>query len=290
MFQGVYTAIVTPFKKGKLDETSFRGLIEWQIQEGIHGIVVCGTTGEAATLSADERKRVTEIAVEQSGSRVPIIAGTGSNSTTAAIDFTKDAFSLGATASLQVTPYYNKPMQEGLYQHFKAIAEAVDIPIILYNVPGRTSVNMLPDTVARLSKVKNIAGLKEASGDLEQVKKIIKLVPKEFSVLSGEDAQNLSIYMAGGVGAISVTSNVMPAKVAGVWDTFSSGDANGAKLLQEELQPLNKAMFIETNPIPAKTALSLMGKIGDEFRLPITRMSKDGVGKLTDTLKNYKLI
>lgn len=290
MFKGVFTAIVTPFNNGKIDEPIYRDLIEWQIQEGIHGLVPCGTTGESATLSDAEWERTIEIMLEQVSNRVPVIPGAGSNCTEKAVKFTKKAYKLGVAATLQVTPYYNKPTQEGLYQHYKAIAAAADLPVVLYNVPGRTSVNILPETTARLSKIENIVGIKEASGDLEQIKKIKKMVSEDFAILSGEDAQNLTIYELGGVGAISVVSNVMPAKVADVWNKFESGDKEGAKFVQEELQPANKALFIETNPIPAKTSLVMMGRIKEEFRLPLVRMSDANRSKLKEILATYKLI
>lgn len=284
MFTGVFTAIVTPFNKGKVDERSLRDLIEWQIQEGIHGIVPCGTTGESATLNDVEWERVIEITLEQVARRVPVIVGAGSNCTDVAVKKVKRAFKLGVDATLQVTPYYNKPTQEGLFQHFKAVAAAADLPVVLYNVPGRTGVNMLPETVARLSKIKNIIGLKEACGDLGQVKKLRSLAPEAFAILSGEDAQNLAIYELGGVGAVSVASNVMPAKVAEVWNKFSSGDRDGAKFTQEELSPLNKVLFIETNPIPVKTALAMMGRIKEEFRLPLVAISDSNRKVLQEAL------
>ena len=289
MFTGVFTAIVTPFNKGKMDEKSLRDLIEWQLQEGIHGIAPCGTTGELATLSDAEWERVIEITLEQVARRVPVIAGAGSNCTDIAVKKAKKAFKLGADATLQVTPYYNKPTQEGLFQHFKAVAAAADLPVVLYNVPGRTGVNMLPETVARLSKIKNIIGLKEACGDLGQVKRLRSLAPEAFAILSGEDAQNLAIYELGGVGAISVAANVMPAKVSSVWNKFSSGDKDGAKFVQEELSPLNKALFIETNPIPVKTALAMMGRINEEFRLPLVPMAETNKRVLAEVLKTYRL-
>ena len=220
MFKGIFTAIVTPFNNGKIDEKAYRDLIEWQIQEGIHGLVPCGTTGESVTLSDVEWEHVIEITLEQVSNRIPIIAGAGSNCTEKAVKLTKKAYKLGVAATLQVTPYYNKPTQEGLYEHFKAIAKAADLPVVLYNVPGRTSVNILPETTARLSRIENIVGIKEASGDLEQIKKTKKMVSEDFAILSGEDAQNLAIYELGGVGAISVTSNILPAKVSYVWNIF----------------------------------------------------------------------
>jgi len=290
MFKGIFTAIVTPFNNGKIDEKAYRDLIEWQIQEGIHGLVPCGTTGESVTLSDVEWEHVIEITLEQVSNRIPIIAGAGSNCTEKAVKLTKKAYKLGVAATLQVTPYYNKPTQEGLYEHFKAIAKAADLPVVLYNVPGRTSVNILPETTARLSRIENIVGIKEASGDLEQIKKTKKMVSEDFAILSGEDAQNLAIYELGGVGAISVTSNILPAKVSDVWNIFESGDKDGAKFIQEELQPVNKALFIETSPIPVKTSLAMMGRIKEEFRLPLTRMGPENKKKLIETLKGYRLV
>ncbi|MBI2342131.1 MAG: 4-hydroxy-tetrahydrodipicolinate synthase [Deltaproteobacteria bacterium] len=290
MFQGVFTAIVTPINKDKIDERALRELTEWQIQEGVHGIVACGSTGEAMTLSEDEWERTIEIVVEQAKNRLPVIAGAGSNWTEKAVKLTKKAYKLGVAATLQVTPYYNKPTQEGLYQHFKAIAAACDLPVVLYNVPGRTAVNMLPETVARLSKISNIVGIKEASGDLNQIKKIRKLAGEDFIILSGEDAQNFAIYQLGGVGAISVASNIAPQKVASVWDKFEAGLKDEAKFIQEELLPLNKAIFIETNPIPVKTALAMMKKIKEEFRLPLTPMSSENKKRFEEVLKSYNLI
>jgi 4-hydroxy-tetrahydrodipicolinate synthase len=241
-------------------------------------------------LSDDEWEKVVKTAIDQAGKRVPVMAGAGSNCTDTAVKRTKKAYKLGADAALSVTPYYNKPPQEGLFQHFKAVAGAADIPVVLYNVPGRTGVNMLPETVARLAKIRNIAGLKEACGDLEQIKKTKHLVPDSFEILSGEDAQNFSIYQLGGVGAISVASNVMPAKVTSVWDKFERKDVAGAKFAQEELQPLNKAIFIETNPIPVKTALAMMGRIREEFRLPLVPMAEENKKKFKEVLKLYRLI
>jgi len=290
MFHGIYTAIVTPFNKGRIDKKALRDLVEWQIQEGIFGLVPCGTTGESATLSDEEWEDVIRTVIEQASSRVPILAGAGSNCTETAVKKTKRAYKLGVDGVLQVTPYYNKPTQEGLYQHFKVVAESADIPVILYNVPGRTAVNMLPETTARLAKIDNIVGIKEACGNLEQIKKLKGMVANDFSILSGEDVQNLSIYELGGVGAVSVASNIVPKKVASVWNSFESGDVDGAKLVQEGINPLNKAIFVETNPIPVKTALALMGKIKEEFRLPLTQMGEGNRKQFEEVLKGYGLI
>jgi 4-hydroxy-tetrahydrodipicolinate synthase len=284
------TAIVTPFKDGRVDEKALRRLVDWQIASGTDAIVVCGTTGEAATLTYDEHFAVIDTAVEEAAGRVPVIAGAGSNATANAIKLARQAKEAGADAQLQVTPYYNKPTQEGLYQHFRAIAEVVDLPMILYNVPGRTSVNMLPETVARLANIDSIVGIKEASGNLGQIRDIIAKSPEGFALYSGDDAMNFDIYKAGGAGAISVTANVAPEKVAAVWDAHYEGEEDQAGRLHKELDALNRAMFIETNPIPAKTTLAMMGKLSEEFRLPLTPMSEGNRAELKDILKKYGIL
>jgi len=290
MFKGSMTAIVTPFKDGRVDEKALRRLVDWQIASGTDAIVVCGTTGEAATLTYDEHFAVIDAAVEESAGRVPVLAGAGSNATANAIKLGRQAKEAGADAQLQVTPYYNKPTQEGLYQHFRAIAEVVDLPMILYNVPGRTSVNLLPETTARLSNIDSIVGIKEASGDLGQVREAIAKTPDDFALYSGDDAMNFDIYKAGGAGAISVTANVSPERVSAIWDAHDGGDDDEAERLHKELAKLNKAMFIETNPIPAKTSLAVMGRIQEEFRLPLTPISEGNRRELKDVLKEYGLI
>lgn len=290
MFKGSMAAIVTPFKDGRVDEKALRRLVDWQITSGTDAIVVCGTTGEAPTLTYDEHFAVIDAAVDAAAGRVPVIAGAGSNSTANSIKLARQAKEAGADAMLQVTPYYNKPTQEGLYQHFRAIAEVVDLPMILYNVPGRTGVNMLPETTARLGNIDSIVGIKEASGDLGQIRDVISKTPGDFAVYSGDDAMNFDIYKAGGAGAISVTANVAPEKVAAVWDAHEAGDDDEAGRLHKELDALNKAMFIETNPIPAKTSLAMMGKVSEEFRLPLTPMSEGNRRELKDVLKGYGLI
>jgi len=289
-FTGSMTAIVTPFNDGTIDEQALRTLCEWQIAEGICALVPCGTTGEAATLSMDERQRVISIVVDAAQKRVPVIAGTGSNNTSKAIELAYLAQEAGADAQLQVCPYYNKPTQEGLYQHFAKIADETEIPIILYNVPGRTAVNMTAETTLRLSKLESIVGIKEASGDIDQVKAIASGAPEDFVILSGEDAQNLEIYKAGGKGCISVTANVVPSQVTKVWKQFESNaiaDADGA---QDEIQKLNAAMFYETNPIPVKTSLAMMGKIREEFRLPLTPIGEENRKRLRGILESYGLV
>ncbi|HEX8947838.1 MAG TPA: 4-hydroxy-tetrahydrodipicolinate synthase [Dissulfurispiraceae bacterium] len=290
MFKGSIVAIVTPFKNGKFDEKAYAKLIEWHIAQGTHGIVPCGTTGEASTLDFKEHYRVIEVAVKTARKRIPIIAGTGANSTDEAIDLTKKAKRLGADGALLVTPYYNKPTQEGLYRHYKAVAEAVKIPIILYNVPGRTAVNMLPSTVARLAEIKNIVAIKEATGDMKQSSELIRLCGDRIAVLSGDDFTTLTQLALGGRGAISVTANIAPKDSADMFNAWERGDLETARKLHYKLEPLNSAMFIETNPIPVKTALAMMGKIKEEFRLPLCEMSQANKEKLKNALKNAKLI
>lgn len=288
--KGAITAIVTPFKNGEFDEKAYEALIDWQINQGIHGIVPCGTTGEASTLDYEEHYRVIEVAVKAVNKRVPVIAGTGSNSTEETIEITKKAKQLGADAALIVTPYYNKPTQEGLYRHYKVVAETVDIPIVLYNVPGRTSVNMLPSTVARLAEIKNIVAIKEATGDMKQVSEIIRLCGDRITVVSGDDFTTLPLLALGGKGVISVGSNVAPKEYAELCNAWEAGDINRARQLHYRLEPLNSAMFIETNPIPAKTALAMMGKIREELRMPLCEMSKANREKLEGVLKSLGIL
>jgi 4-hydroxy-tetrahydrodipicolinate synthase len=290
MFKGSMVAIVTPFKGGKLDEKALGDLIEFHIKNGTDVIVPCGTTGESATLSHEEHHRVVEFTIKTVNKRVPVVAGAGSNSTDESLELTKFAKKAGADGVLLITPYYNKPTQEGLYRHFKKIADSVDIPIILYNVPGRTGVNMLPATVARLREVKNIVGLKEATGDMKQVSEIIRLCGRDFDVISGDDFTTLPLLCLGGVGGISVTANVAPADCAGMVDAFFAGKMQEALRFHYKLEPLHNAMFIETNPIPAKTSLALMGKIAEEFRLPLCPMADANREKLRKALKDYGLI
>lgn len=287
MLKGAITALVTPFRDGHIDEAGLRKLIEFQIKNGIDGLVPCGTTGESATLTYEEHDRVIELTIEIAAGRVPVIAGTGSNSTSETIQLTKHAKEAGADAALLITPYYNKPTQQGLYEHYRKVAEEVDIPIVLYNVPGRTSVNMLPETVARLSEIKNIVGIKEATGDLKQVSDIIELSRKGFGVISGDDFTTLPLLAIGGSGVISVTSNVVPAEVSGMVRDYLEGRTKKAVEAHYRLQPLHRAMFIETNPIPVKTALYLTGMIEEEFRLPLVRLSEPNRARLISTLKNY---
>lgn len=290
MFTGAIVAIVTPFKNGKVDEEKLRELIEFQIENGTDAIVPCGTTGESPTLSHEEHDRVIEITVEAVRKRVPVIAGTGSNSTEEALRLTKHAHEVGADGALMVTPYYNRPTQEGLYQHYKYIAEKVPIPIVVYNVPSRTGSNILPDTLARLAVIPNIVGVKEAAGSLKQMQEVITLCGKDFSVLSGDDYFTFPLLCIGGQGIISVVSNIVPGDVAAMYDAFVAGDLLKARDLHFRMTPLVDALFVEANPIPVKKALALMGKIDEEIRLPLCKISDAGLEKLKKALKSYGLI
>ena len=290
MFKGSIVAIVTPFKGGTLDEEAYRELIEFQIENGTSAIVPTGTTGESATLNMEEHARVIDLAVEAVNGRVPVIAGTGGNSTSEAIELTEHAKKVGADATLQVTPYYNKPTQEGLYQHFKAIAEAVSLPQVLYNVPGRTSVNMLPGTVARLAKLPEVVAIKEASGNLGQMAEILSLAGGKITLLSGDDNVTLPVLAIGGAGVISVVANIVPKDTADMIAAWEGGNAARARGLFYKLLPLCQAMFYETNPIPVKTSLALMGKIDGEMRLPLAPISPANEERLKRALKDYGLI
>lgn len=290
MFKGSIVAIVTPFKEGKVDEETYRKLIEFQIENGTSAIVPCGTTGESATLSMEEHSRVIDIAVEAVSKRVPVIAGTGGNSTSEAIELTEHAKKAGADATLQVTPYYNKPTQEGLFQHFKAIAKAVPLPQVLYNVPGRTSVNMLPETVARLADLPEVVAIKEASGSLGQMAEIVNLAGDNITLLSGDDNVTLPVLSIGGKGVVSVVANIVPRDTADMVNAWEQGDSKKAKALFYKLFPLCQAMFYETNPIPVKTSLALMGQVQDEMRLPLVPMAPANLEKLKGALKEYGLL
>ncbi|GJL79688.1 MAG: 4-hydroxy-tetrahydrodipicolinate synthase [Nitrospinaceae bacterium] len=290
MFEGSLVAIVTPFKNGKVDEKALRELIEFQIAGGTQGIVPCGTTGESATLSHEEHDKVIGITVDACKGRAKVLAGTGSNSTWEAAELTQHAQKAGVDGSLQITPYYNKPSQEGLFQHFSSLAKETDLPIILYNVPGRTSVNMLPETVKRLSGIDNIVGIKEASGSLTQISEVISLCGKDFTVLSGDDPLLWPILAIGGKGVISVTANVLPEKVSQLCHAAENGDGDQARALHYELMEINETLFIDTNPVPVKTALALMGKMGDELRSPLSPLSKENAVRLKSVLKKYSLI
>jgi 4-hydroxy-tetrahydrodipicolinate synthase len=290
MFKGSIVAIVTPFKNGTVDEEKLRELVEFQISGGTDAIVPCGTTGESSTLDYEEHDRVIEIVIQQVNKRVPVIAGTGSNSTAEAIEMSQHAKKLGADGCLSVTPYYNKPTQEGLYRHYMAIADAVAIPQILYNVPGRTAINLLPETVARLAEHRNIVAIKEATGSLQQASEILALAGDKIDVLSGDDFITFPMMACGAKGIISVTANIMPAEIASLVDAFNAGDMEKARQLHLKTLKINNAMFIESNPVPVKTALGLMGKCSDEVRLPLAPMSAANKEKLAAIMKEYKLI
>ena len=290
MFKGSIVAIVTPFLNGAIDEDKLRSLVEFQIENGTDAIVPCGTTGEASTLDFDEHYRVIEIVVQQVNKRIPVIAGTGSNSTKEAIELTAHARKLGADGALLVTPYYNKPSQEGLYRHFKAVAEAVALPQVLYNVPGRTSVNLLPETVARLAEIPNIVAIKEATGSLQQASEILALCGDKLDVLSGDDFITLPMMACGAKGVISVVANIMPKEVATLVDAFVAGKMEEARKLHLKLLKIANAMFIETNPVPVKTAVALMGMASDEVRLPLAPMADVNRAKLAAIMKEYGLI
>ena len=291
MFKGSIVAIITPFHNGKVDERKLRDLIDFQIKNETSGIVPCGTTGESATLNFDEHEKVIEITIDQVSKRVPVIAGTGSNSTQEAIKLTLAAARAGADASLQVSPYYNRPTQRGLYEHFKAIAGSVGIPIILYNIAGRTGVNIEPETIAKLAHdCKNIVAVKEASGSLDQMSRIRQLCPKEFVLISGDDSLTLPVLSIGGSGVISVVANIAPLDVANLVDAFGRGDFKKAQALHFKLLPLIKAVFLETNPIPVKTAMGLLGMCDADLRLPMCSMSAGNLEKLKIALKDYGLL
>ncbi|MHB1645990.1 MAG: 4-hydroxy-tetrahydrodipicolinate synthase [Candidatus Acididesulfobacter diazotrophicus] len=290
MFKGIYTAIVTPFKSNKIDENSLEKLIEFQIKNGVSGIVACGSTGESATLSFEEHIRVIELAAKFAAGRVKVLAGTGSNNTNEAVELVKEAEKLNIDGHLQITPYYNKPTQEGLYLHFKKIAENAKLPIILYNVPTRTAVNILPETVLMLAKIDNIKGIKEASGSIEQVTAILRSAPEDFYLLSGDDAMTLPIIAIGGHGVISTVSNVAPKDMSLMADYCFKGDYKSARKLNFKLLPLIHAMFIETNPIPVKKALNIMGFIENEIRLPLSEPAGSTIEKINQALKDYGII
>ncbi|HYD71331.1 4-hydroxy-tetrahydrodipicolinate synthase [Azospirillum sp.] len=269
MFHGSITALLTPFKNGKVDESAFQAFVDWQITEGTNALVPCGTTGESPTLSHEEHDRVVELAIEAAAGRVPVIAGAGSNSTEEAIRLSRHARKAGAAAALVVTPYYNKPTQEGLYQHFKAIHDAADLPIIIYNIPGRSVVDMSVATMARLAKLPNIIGVKDATADLVRPLRTRVEIGPDFVQLSGEDATAIAFNAQGGVGCISVTSNVAPKLCAQMQKAWRDGDLATCFKIRDQLMPLHNALFVETSPGPVKYAASLLGKCGDELRLPL---------------------
>ena len=290
-FQGSFVAMVTPFRNGKVDEAKLGELVEFHVTHGTDGLIPCGTTGESPTLNHDEHHRVVEIVIEAARGRIRVIAGTGSNSTAEAIDMTKHAERAGAAGALVVNPYYNKPTQEGLYRHFRAVAESVAIPVLLYNIQSRTAINVETDTLARLARdVKNIVGVKEASGSLDQMSQVIAACGPNFSVLSGDDNITLPLLAIGGSGVVSVIANIVPRETAELVHAALDGDWKRARELHYRLFPLARAAFLETNPIPIKEAMAMAGMLEPEFRLPMCRMSDANREKLRAILKPYGLI
>jgi len=290
MFSGAFTAVVTPFRDGRVDEAALKELIRFGIDGGMDGFLPCGTTGESPTLSHEEHNRVVELTVKEIAGQVKVIAGTGSNSTEEAIALTKHAKAVGADAALLVSPYYNKPTQEGLYLHFKAVADAVDLPIVLYNIQGRTGVNIENATVERLSRVPNIVGVKEASGSILQMSEVIRLCSPDFDVLSGDDQMTFPLMALGGKGVISVVTNIVPDRMASLVKSMLSGDIEKARAMHFDLYELCQTMFVETNPIPVKAALGLMGKIAPEFRLPLCPPSEANLAKIRNILERYGIL
>ena len=291
-YQGLYTAIVTPFKDGKVDYDAFKALIEAQIAGGVDGIVPMGTTGESPTVSTEEHLEVIRVCIETVAGRCQVIAGTGANCTAEAIELTKAAAAMGADGTLQVCPYYNKPNQEGVYQHFKAIAEATDLPIMLYSIPGRSGIEIAVETVARLAAdCPTIVAIKEAGGSVERVTQLVQALPADFAILSGDDGLTVPFISCGAVGLVSVTSNIAPAEMKELVDTALSRDGKKALELQKKYYPLMKGlMSLDVNPVPAKAALALRGQIGWEIRLPLVPLAEEKHGKLADLLKSFNLL
>lgn len=285
MFSGLYVALVTPFEHGKVDYSALTELVAFHLEVGTTGLVPCGTTGESATLTHEEHRRVIEHVVNTVDGQCKVIAGTGSNSTVEAIEMTKHAKEIGADGALVITPYYNKPTQEGLYRHFKAVADAVDLPIMLYNVPSRTCVNMLPETVIRLAEIENVVAIKEASGDLNQVTEIARGC--NLAVLAGDDSLTLPILAIGGTGVVSVIGNIVPGEMLGLIENFQQGNIADARKIHNRLYPLCKAMFFETNPVPVKTALKMLGRGNGELRLPLCEMGDETRKRLQDVLTQF---
>jgi len=290
MFAGSMVALVTPFNDGKIDWPSLEALVEFHIKNGTNGIVPCGTTGESATLDHKEHHEVIQAVIRAVAKRVPVIAGTGSNSTAEGIDLTKGAEKAGADGALMISPYYNRPTQEGIYQHYKKVAESVGIPIIVYNIPGRTGSKIEPETLARLSEIKNVAGVKEATGSVDQAIDVIRLCGDNLAVYSGEDSLTFSLMVLGGKGVISTVANIAPKEMSQLTDACLQGNWESGRKQQLKLIPLIRSVFLETNPIPIKTALSLMGKCTGELRLPLTPMSEGNLKKLQQQMAEFGLL
>lgn len=290
MFKGSMPALITPFKNGAVDEAAFQAFVEWQIAEGSHGLVPCGTTGESPTLSHKEHKRVVELCIESAAGRVPVVAGAGSNSTDEAIDLAKHAKSAGADAALVVSPYYNKPSQEGLFRHFEAINNAVDIPIIVYNIPPRSIVDILPATMARIAALANVVGVKDATNDLARPVQERNLIGPEWCMLSGEDGTSIAYLAQGGVGCISVTANVAPKLCSMMHEAWQQGAMDRVNQLNQKLMPLHEAIFCEPSPAPAKFGASLLGKASDEVRLPLVKASETARARIKDAMQALELV
>lgn len=288
MFTGSIVALVTPFEDGGVDYNKLQELVEYHIDNGTNGIVPCGTTGESPTLSHEEHELVVKTVIDKVNGKIPVIAGTGSNSTSETLTLTRHAEKAGADGALIITPYYNKPTQNGLYAHYKAITDATDIPVVIYNVPSRTGVSITPETVARLSALETIVGIKEASGDIDMASEIINQC--DINVLSGDDSLTLPIASIGGKGVISVAANIVPKDVSGMVNSFLSGDIEIAQTAHKKLFPLARSMFIETNPVPVKTAMRLLNRLNGEMRLPLCRMTDTHEEQLVGVLKQYGLM
>ncbi len=290
MFEGIHTAIVTPFEKGAVAEDALRALIERQIEAGVHGIVPCGSTGESATLSHEEHRRVVEITVEAVAGRVAVIAGTGSNSTEEAVALTRHAKEAGADGALLLSPYYNKPTQEGIYEHYCSVAREAALPLLIYNIPGRTASNIAPETIGRLAQLEHVVGVKEASGDLDQIAHVVACCPDDFAVLSGDDALTLPLMAVGGHGVISTSSNVASAQMGELVRSIASGDVAKARRLHHELLPLFDALVCETNPIPVKAACAMLGWCDGEIRLPLTPLTDANQERVKLVLKDLGIL
>ena len=290
MLKGSLVALITPFKDGKVDERAFQAFIDWQIEQGTHGLVVCGTTGESPTLSHEEHRRVVELCIEAARRRVPVIAGTGSNSTEEAISLTRHAKQAGADAALVVTPYYNKPSQEGMYQHFRTLAEAVDLPLIIYNIPGRSVVDMTVETMARLAKLPNVIGVKDSTQDLARPTRTRLACGPDFTLLSGEDGTAIGFLAQGGVGCISVTANVAPKLCAMMHEAWQQGAVETAQKINETLMPLHDALFCEPSPAPVKYAASLLGLSSPDVRLPLVAASESARARVRAAMDHAGLL
>jgi 4-hydroxy-tetrahydrodipicolinate synthase len=290
MFNGALSALITPFRDGEVDEPALREIVEWQIQSGVDGLVACGSTGESATLTHAEHDHVVKLVVEQTRRRVPVIAGTGSNSTAEAIRLTAHAREVRADGALLISPYYNKPTQEGIYKHYKMIAANVDLPLIVYNIPGRTASNILPETFARMCDIKQVVGIKEASGSMDQASDILRLCGDRLTILSGDDSATLPLMALGAKGVIATITNVMPREMHDLAAAALGGDFARARQIHFAMLPLMRALFLETNPIPVKQACALMGKCANELRMPLIPMSPAPAEKLRGVMKEMRLI